>query len=69
MMSTLKDGIDNVVITFDDKDSVFNAGTTMTGNVLVVMEDTTAVRGVRLKIMGDMVIHWTKSEGENVYSK
>ena len=64
MMSTLKDGIDNVVITFDNPYSEFIAGTPMTGNILVVMEETTAVRGIRLKVMGDMVINWTKTDGE-----
>ena len=67
MMSSLKDGIDNVVISFDEDNetSVFYAGTTMTGNVLLVMEETTAVRGIRLKIMGNMEIHWKKMDGGN----
>ena len=57
-MPTQKDGIDNVVVNLDRKEAVFRVGETMTGNIVVICNETTAVRGVRLKILGRMNIHW-----------
>ncbi len=59
--SALKDGIDNVLVTLDRKDPTFTAGETMTGQVTVFCNETTAVRGVRLKILGTMNIHWREA--------
>jgi Arrestin (or S-antigen), N-terminal domain. len=62
-MSLLKDGIDNVVVTFDNESATYRAGTEMTGVIAVFCEDTTPVRGIRLKINGRLNIFWRKIDG------
>ncbi len=56
--SKLKDGIDNVVVALDKKDAVFSVGEKMTGHVVVFCNETTAVRGVKIKFLGRMTLHW-----------
>ena len=48
-IAPLKDGIDNVVVTYDRDPAIFNVGETITGTVTVFCEETTPVRGIRVK--------------------
>jgi hypothetical protein len=58
-----RDGIDNVVVTLDEPSSAFRAGTVVSGKVLVVCYETTAVRGIKVNLLGRMNIFWRTLEG------
>jgi len=60
MPAQLKDGIDNVLVMFDREDATYLTGTDLSGEVLVICNETTAVRGIVLKITGKMTIQWRK---------
>ena len=59
-MPTLADGIDNVVVTLDHADVTYRSGQTMKGTVMVICDDTTPVKSIRLRILGRMSIFWKK---------
>ena len=45
------EGIDNVVIFWDDDDGEYNAGQLLTGRIEVHVMKTTSFRGIRLKVL------------------
>ena len=59
-LQTLNDGIDNVVVTLDRPDVTYKSGQTMKGSVMVICDDTTPVKSIRLRILGRMSIFWRK---------
>jgi len=60
---TNTDGIDNVVIYWDDDDGEYNAGQLLTGRIEVLVDKTTSFKGIRLKLSGTMRIKWIEMEG------
>merc|ERR1711953_756517 len=61
------DGIDNIMLTWDDEDGEYYAGQLLKGRIEVHVKKTTKFRGVFLKISGFMRIKWFETEnGSNV---
>jgi len=61
------DGIDNIMLTWDDEDGEYYAGQLLKGRIEVHVKKTTKFRGVFLKISGYMRIKWFETEnGSNV---
>ena len=46
-----KDGIDNVTVNFDRNPPNYTAGEILTGNVHVLCDDTTPVKGIRVRYL------------------
>lgn len=61
-----RDGVDNLVIYWDDDDGCYNAGQLLTGRVEVHVLKTTSFRGIRLEIKGSMKIKWNETDGGNI---
>ena len=57
------DGIDNILIYFDQSELLFRAGSDITGKIVVYCNETTPVRGVLLILKGTMNIYWRRQEG------
>jgi len=66
MAVSYKDGIDNVIIFWDDDDGIYTAGQLLTGRIEVTVNETTAFKGVRLKIVGVLRVKWSETEAGNL---
>jgi len=62
-MSLSKDGIDNISLQFTRTPAMYRAGEDLMGKIVVVCDDTTPVKGIKLHIFGRMNIYWKKVEG------
>ena len=65
-MSDHKDGVDNLVIYWDDDDGIYNAGQVLSGKIVVNVIRTTYFGGIRLKISGYMSLKWNEMEAGNI---
>ena len=62
-MSLSKDGIDNISLQFSRTPARYRAGEDLMGRIIVICNDTTPVKGIKLHIFGRMNIYWKKVEG------
>ena len=56
------DGVDNVMILFDDKDGLFEGGQPLSGKIRVIVTSVTRIRNIKLYITGRMRIKWIDVE-------
>ena len=63
MPTQAPDGIDNVLVYFSRESRMYRSNTKLQGKVVVIIDETTPVRAVKLKIHGRMNIYWRKIEG------
>ena len=56
------DGVDNVMILFDDKDGLFEGGQPLSGRIRVIVTSVTRIRNIKLYITGRMRIKWIDVE-------
>ena len=61
-MSKYTDGIDNVFIHFDDDDGLYEAGQTLSGKIVVLVNATMPIGGIKLIIHGLMKVKWMELE-------
>ena len=62
-MSLSKDGIDNISLQFTRTPAMYRAGEDLMGRIIVICNETTPVKGIKLHIFGRMNIYWKKVEG------
>ena len=52
-------------VLFDQENPQYGAGSELSGTVVVKVEETAPVRGLKLKLSGKMELYWRKVEGGN----